>query len=275
MKTTTYILGLAMLAFATSSCDRRDDNTPDSTMVVQENESAEYAVEVDAIADEAYDASQSTALKSATVTGNYLTDCAVITLNATELNKVLTIDFGTGCVGEDGKTRTGKVIITTQSFTELNFERTFTFDNYTVNGNAIAGTIIKTITKNDAENSRTADISEDITITLANNGGTISRSAELVRVYNYGVVGLLSDNQLTTWGETVFINTQGNTMTKNVSESTPLLYKTACRQVVSGLMEITFGTNNVWTVNFGDGSCDNLATASNGENSWVIRLRKS
>jgi len=274
MKTTTYILGLAILAFATSSCDRRDDNTPDSTMVVQENESAEYAVEVDAIADEAYDAAQANALKSATVTANYITDCAILTLNLAETTKVLTIDFGTGCVGKDGKTRTGKIIITTESFTETNFQRTFSFDNYTVNGHAIAGNITKTITNNIDANSRLADISEDITITLADNNGTLTRAAELVRLYEFGTLGLVGDNKFTTWGETVFTNAQGNTMTKNVAEATPLIYKTACRQVVSGIMEITFGTNNVWSVNFGDDTCDNLATASNGENSWVIRLRK-
>lgn len=274
MKTTTYILGLALMALTISSCDRRDDNTPDSTMVVQENESAEYAVEVDAIADEAYDAAQADALKSAAVTANYITDCAILTLDMTETTKVLTIDFGTGCVGEDGRTRTGKIIITTESFTETNFQRTFSFNNYTVNGNAVAGNITKTITNNIDANSRLADISENITITLANNKGTLTRTAELVRLYEFGTLGLVSDNKFTTWGETIFTNAQGNTMTKYVDEATPLIYKTTCRQVISGIMELDFGNDNVWSVNFGDGTCDNLATASNGENSWVIRLRK-
>jgi hypothetical protein len=273
MKTTSYLLGIALIAATFTSCQKDDDATPDSTMVVQENESAEYAVEIDAIADEAYEAAQAAALKSVKV-NSYLSDCATVTLTGAENTKTLTIDFGTECVGKDGRTRTGKIIVTTQSFTETNKLRTFSFDGYTVNGHAITGEITKNITNNIDTNSRLAEISEDITITLADNQGTLTRSAQLTRLYEFGTSSIVADNRFTTWGQTIFTNAMGRTITKTVAESTPLLYKTICRQVVSGIMTIDFGNDKNWTINFGDGSCDNLATASNDENSWVIRLRK-
>jgi hypothetical protein len=272
MKTTSLILGLAMMAFFAVSCDK-EDTTPDSSIVVQETESEEFGVEIDAIADEAFETAEAAALKSATPMC-YLTDCATVTLTKSETVNVLTVDFGSGCVGYDGKTRTGKIIITTESFAETNKLRTFSFDGYTVNGHAISGTIEKNITNNLDANSRLAVISEDFTIELANNKGTLTRTAELTRLYEFGTVGLVRDNRFTTWGITQFTNAKGQSITKTVLEATPKLYKTICRQVVSGIMTIDFGNDKVWTVNFGDGTCDHLATVTNGEDSWVVRLRK-
>lgn len=261
------------MAFATVSCNRNDDDVPDSSVVVQENESAEYAVEIDAIADEAFDAAQAAALKSVAA-NSYLTDCAVVTLNQSEAVKVLTIDFGTGCMGYDGRTRTGKIIVTTQSFTETNKVRTFSFDAYTVDGNAVAGSITKNITRNIDANSRLAEISEDVTVTLADNQGTLTRTADLTRFYEFGTVGLVRDNQFTTWGQTVFTNAKARTITKTVAEAAPLLYKTACRQVVSGIMSVVLDNDKSWTIDFGNGTCDHVATATNGDDTWVIRLRR-
>lgn len=274
MKTTSLIFGMAMMAFCFASCEKNDERTPDSSIVVEETNSEEFAVEVDAITDEAWEVAQTSELKSGTASNCYLTDCAVVTLDNSGDTKVLTIDFGTGCIGADGKTRTGKIIVTTQSFTETNKLRTISFSNYAVNGNAVEGSISKNISNYIDEHSRLAEITEDITVTLADNKGTLTRVADLTRLYEFGTIGLLRDNKFTTWGTTQFTNAKGRTVTKTVLEATPLLYKTVCRQVVSGIKTIDFGNDKVWTINFGDGTCDHLATASDGENTWVIRLRR-
>ncbi|MFT3737245.1 MAG: hypothetical protein QM786_00625 [Breznakibacter sp.] len=274
MKNILLFSCLAMMAFYTVSCNKDDDNTPDSSIVVQETDSEEYAVEIDAIADEGFDMMELSQLKSGNVGYCYLTDCAVVTLDESEAIKVLTIDFGTGCVGADGKVRTGKIIVTTESFTETNKLRTFLFDGYTVSGNAVTGSIVKTITNDMDANSRLAGISEDITIALAGDKGTLTRSADLTRLYEFGTLGAIRDNKFTTWGTTLFTSSQGRTVTKTVDEETPLLYKTACRQVVSGTKTIDFGNGKVWTVNFGDGTCDHVATITDGENTWLVWLRK-
>jgi hypothetical protein len=272
MKTTSLFFCLAIMAFLTASCNK-EEITPDSSIVVEETNSEEYGVEIDAIADEAYEIAEANSLKSAT-TMCYLNDCAVVTFDKSESIKVLTVDFGSGCVGNDGKTRTGKIIITTESFSETNKLRTFSFDGFTVNGNAVSGTIEKNITNNIDSNSRLAVISESIIIALAGDKGTLTRTAELTRLYEFGTIGQVRDNKFTTWGTAQFTNAKGRTITKTVLEATPLLYKTVCRQVVSGVKTIDFGNGKVWSVNFGDGTCDHLATVTDGGNTWVIRLRK-
>ena len=109
---------------------------------------------------------------------------------------------------------------------------------------------------------------------MANGKGTLSRTAELTRLYDFGTLGLVRDNKFITWGSTVFTNANGRSITKTVLEATPLLYKTICRQVVSGVKSVDFGNGKVWSVNFGEGVCDQLATVTDGQNTWVIRLRK-
>lgn len=270
MKTKSMIVGLMLTAAIAVSCDRNDDQ-PNSAMVVEENELAVDANEIDAIVDEAYEAA-STELKSASADGGYLSTCAIITLDKSSTVKVLTIDFGTGCQGKDGKTRTGKIIITTESFTDTNKLRTITFDGYTVNGKQVEGTIEKTITLIVDANVKVAQISEDLTFVLPDNKGTATRVANITRRYEFNTLGAVVDNKLYTWGETIFTRANGRVLTKTIDETTPLLYKTVCKQTVSGIMTLDFDGDKTWTIDFGNGVCDRLATATDGEKTWVVVL---
>jgi hypothetical protein len=76
---------------------------------------------------------------------------------------------------------------------------------------------------------------------------------------------------MTTWGQVNITRPNGNQITRTVSQATPLFYKNSCHQFVSGIASITVNSNN-YTVDFGNGSCDDVATGSNGTNTWIINL---
>jgi hypothetical protein len=66
--------------------------------------------------------------------------CPSITISSGAFPKTITINYGTGCSGFNGSTRSGKIIINvTEKRTVLNATRTVTFDNYYFNGIKLEG----------------------------------------------------------------------------------------------------------------------------------------
>lgn len=185
--------------------------------------------------------------------GNGILGGAVITRDS--IGKKITIDFGTGVVGRDGKTRTGKIMI---SYTGGNYHSTGaiitqTFVNYTVNGHAISGT--RTITNNGAN---TWTIVAALTITKS-NGKIITwnstRTRSKVNAGEYTITG--SANGTTSNGDTY-----------TITIGTPLNVKLACDNIQGGTITYTRGTKTV-NIDYGYGTgtpCDNQAevTLSNG-----------
>ena len=152
-------------------------------------------------------------------------------------------------------------------------ERKKTFEDFYVDGRKIEGFVNKTITINREDNSRVAEILEDITIIFPGEGGTAHRSASLIREYQFNLHGLLKDNIVTSYGTVEFTRVNGLKMTKTISESDPLVFKVLCHHIVSGVVAITTSNNRALTSDYGEGECDNLATITNGDKTRVIRLR--
>lgn len=275
MKQFRKILVLSLLVIAFTSCQKKEVATAfDETILSQQETQGEEALaDVDLLVDEAVDLNYSQ-LKSATLaTAKYLTDCAVITINNTLSPKVITIDFGASCTGKDGKIRSGKIILTSESFITFPTVSSKSFDNYSVDGKKIQGSIVKTISKDQENNIRTAVISENVTITLPNNEGTATRVANLTRQYQRGVLASAADNRIVSWGTVQFTRVSGVKVTKTVTDAHPLIFNVACHHIVSGIVAITTSSNYTWTIDFGTGDCDNLATLTIGNKTKEIRIR--
>lgn len=274
MKPIKLIFACALMALAIFACQKSElQSSQDETFLsLQETQSEEIANDIDFIADEAIQNNVSP-LKSATLTGtSYLNDCSKITIDTLSSPKVLTIDFGTGCTGKDGKVRSGKIIIKAGSFKTFPSVRTKTFDKYSVDGKTVSGTVVKTILLDKVNNVRTATTKEDITISLPDNQGTIHRVANLTRVYDFDVLGNRSDNKITSWGSVEVTRASGVTMTKTIEESNPLVFTASCHHIVSGIVTITTGNNRSWSINYGTGDCDNTAILSVGGKTREITL---
>jgi hypothetical protein len=275
MKTIKLTFASVLVLVAVFACQKSELQSSQDEILLsqQETQSEEIASDVDFMVDEAVQNNVSQ-LKSASLTGSvYLNDCSKITIDTLSSPKVLIIDFGTGCTGKDGKIRSGKIIVTAASFKTFPTIRTKTFDNYSVDGKSISGSIVKTILQDKVNNVRTATTKENITIILPDNKGTIHRIANLTRIYDFDVLGNRSDNKITSWGNVEFTRASGVTMTKTIEESNPLVFTATCHHIVSGTVTITTSNNRSWSIDYGTGECDNTATLSMGGKTKEITLR--
>lgn len=274
MKKTHLVLLVGLSTIAFFSCNKSESLTPlqtESTNLISEEQAVEVASnDVDAITDEALALKSVSTLRAATAdSSNYLGSCPTLTLDTSKVIKNLTIDFGTNCVGKDGKTRSGKIVINALSFSRLNVERAITFQNFVVNGDTLTGSIKKTFTTVLSLSQRKAHIVENVTVKRAK--GTVTRTTDMYRIYDYNRLLLVRDDRIITWGSASFTNAQGGTLTKTISEITPLVFRVACRRVVKGIQVVTRG-GKTYTTDFGDGTCDSPVTVTDGTNSWTVKL---
>ena len=274
MKVISSLFAIGLVITALVSCQKEDSTIEDAVPVLeQETTVEEILVEVDAMTDEAVTYILNKGKSAAVESGFYLSSCAVITIDNTSDPKVITIDFGTGCTGKDGKVRSGIIIITSTSFVDATSERVKTFEDFYIDGRKVEGTVNKSITINREDPSRVSEILEDITIIFPGEGGTAHRVARLTREYQFNLRGVLRDNIITSYGTVEFTGVNGLKVTKTISESDPLVFKVSCHRIVSGVVTIITSDNRTWTVDYGDGRCDNLATITSGDKTRIIRLR--
>lgn len=277
MKANLIVLASIFAVATLVSCDKTESlsvtQTENSQLIGEEQAVELVSTEIDAIADEALTVKSLSGFRSAAADStSYLGTCATLTLDSTNTKKILTIDFGTNCVGKDGKSRSGKIIITSESFSEvIGITRFIEFSKFTINGDTISGSIRKKTVSFLDLYKRKAYLEENIVIKRKNNGGIAKRIAEVFRIYDINRPALIRDDKITIWGNVEFINTKGATIVKNATELKPLVYRKLCHQIVSGL-EVVVRSEKTLTIDFGDGSCDGIATVTDGTNSWVIKL---
>lgn len=172
------------------------------------------------------------------------------------------IDFGTGVtINHHGTsiTRAGKITITRNGNANLRTE-TIVFDNYSVNGNTIAGTKTRTSTYDSATGTGSSVTSvTDGKITFSDGTATVWTSNK-TRKSNIilDTKGKPSSGTITTDGSTLIKAADGtvvysHTVTKTLTENI------ACgprrHGPVSGTVSTVYNSDNV-SVDFGSGSCD-------------------
>lgn len=267
-----FAMFISIVAFNSCQKDETSATVDEVTVSQQETQTEEALADVDALTDEAVDLHAST-LKSATISESaYLSDCPTITVNKTSNPQVITIDFGTSCTGKDDKVRSGKIVITSTAFNTFPSVRDFTFDNYIVDGKKIEGSLSKTINKDQENNVRTALISENITITFPNSEGKASRVANTTRQYQRNKLLNPADNQIVSWGTSEFTKVSGVKLSKTVTSDKPLVFKISCHHIVSGVVTLT-NDKRTWTIDYGDGSCDNKAVLTEDGKSKEIKIK--
>lgn len=208
--------------------------------------------------------------------------CATVTIEYpedTSFPRIITIDFGEeGCTiirNDEEITKSGKIVteITAPHFIEGS-TKTTTFVDFYVNGNKIEGTRIG---KNEGKNQDGylvfKEEIKDGKITTA-EGQVMQRNHLRIRTM---IEGLLTpkdpkDDVFTIEGSGNGVNSDGKTCEHQIT--TPLMHIRNCPWFVSGTITGTFGDDNV-VIDFGDGTCDNLATKTvNGETKEFELKRK-
>ncbi|MCX6307387.1 MAG: hypothetical protein NTY32_00680 [Bacteroidia bacterium] len=280
MKKTVFLFTLGLACALLPSCQNNgagilnDESAligADSPAVasLDETQLDEAMESVDLLIDEAI-FNHASLLRSTLADNAYLTDCPVITVDTIAVPHVMTIDFGTACTGKDGRVRSGKIIVSATSFKIFPSVRQKTFDNFTVDSRKIEGSVTKTIQKDLINISRTATIKENIQVINTVKGDTISRVSDITRLYKMNVLADKTDDQTLTWGTVVNTRPNGVIFTKTIAEATPLLFQASCRHIVSGIASFENSLGRKWSIDYGDGSCDNKATLTvNGKSKEI------
>jgi hypothetical protein len=201
--------------------------------------------------------------------------CAIYTISDStpgSYPKTLTLDFGTGCSSVDGILRKGK--LTYQFSGPLLFPGTtvnVTFSNYVVNGYGLAG--VYKITNNSSESapvSLTTQVTNGI-ITYPNLSN-YHYSHNKTYIQKAGLSTLdMSDDVYSITGNSSFTASDESTLVFNVT--TPLVKAFSCHNISAGVLSFTYDQSVTGSIDFGDSTCDNLATVTVGTISRQVILR--
>ncbi|MCD6180241.1 MAG: hypothetical protein J7K39_10105 [Bacteroidales bacterium] len=270
----TMTLSLAFLA----SCEKTDetlDLTAEEALAQVQDEALATALfdEVIEIGEEA-EAADNT--KSTEISAGYrLSECTTITREYNEDSRVITIDFGEeNCEGADGKLRRGKIIIERTGFyfwSEVT--ATYTFDNYFVDDNQLTGTKTYTGSFNE-DGTYSSTFITDGSIILADGSGTITWQSERNRLISEGAdTWGFADNRVEVTGFSNGVTSDGIAFSSEIIEPLIRIYQEGCfRFYVAGIVKINKADGTEILINYGDGTCDNLAEVTIDGVTEIIEL---
>lgn len=203
-------------------------------------------------------------------------DCADITVtpNDSTYPKTVTIDFGDGCVGVDGKTRKGKLVLHfTGPVRRPGSVVTLTFVNYYVNRAHIEGVKIFRNLSEPPVHKWSVEVLNG-KVTFPNGRGYQYDGIKNVKQIAGMLTRIVRDDvyQITGRSKTIF----NNNTTVNINTEDALIKKINCPWISEGTLKIKIN-DRVLKLDFGfpnNGSCDNKALLSwnNGNDQRVILL---
>ncbi|MFN8166659.1 MAG: hypothetical protein U0X76_10980 [Bacteroidia bacterium] len=197
--------------------------------------------------------------------------CATVTNDS--INHILTFDFGSGCVGADGKTRAGRVIVnyTGAGYFDPGAEWTMNFDSFYVNSRHVEGT------RHVVNNGFNANNNLTWTITATNM--KVTRTDGSWRTWNSTRTREMTAGYGdSTWVNDIYVingtangsNSNGETVDCIL---TNIQREMSCHWITSGTLTITPSSKPARTIDFGNGSCDDQATVTKNGITRTITLR--
>jgi hypothetical protein len=270
MKTKLIILGViaaTAIGLIFNSCKKDDaaskpTTSTTTTTTANATKSATESVTIDGAFTDAFHQVDQAAKQNP---GKDTLSCPTITLvpfDLTTYPKDLTIDFGTSCTGPDGIVRSGQILAhLTKAYTDSASVTTVTFNNYYVNGNKITGTEIIT---NEGRNSAGHPVFgvQVINGNLYSTSGITTYNSTQQREWIQGYNTLLNpmDDVYLITGSANGVETTGTTY--SITITSPLKVALDCAWIESGTLSITESSLPVITVDYGPGTCDNVATVT-------------
>lgn len=274
----------ALWIFAGTSSCKKDNNTSSSSST-EISSTVELGTE-NAISDN-LNADAENVLNQAAVDNNFsgstpvgvnspmgnLPACATVTITPLQgFPKNISINFGTGCTSSTGITRSGIInIALSDSLRKSGSVAVMTFSNYYVGGFKKEGTVTWTNTKTDTTNSWTRKCDSGKITAPDGRSWTHGGIQTVVQVAGNNTPREIVDNVFLTTGNSTVTNAAGVTRTATITNA--LEKKVACDNIDKGSVKIQ-GPNHYAVIDYGDGTCDRLATISiDGSNPVTILLR--
>lgn len=270
MKNVKILLALLSLGFV--ACNNEGESVNDN-LAVSESINSEIVVEdVESVLDNVSmysDISFGVSALSKTSTlskdghhgeSEYFKDCVDITVELVDETLTTTFVFNGACEDHDGNVITG-TITKVRSLSDAGKERTITFQDLTINGYVVNGTQTFSYVSSNANGN--PEFTSTIDMSIVTNEGTISKvGTKTVEITAGGDTYSCFDDEKTITGSSTFTNASGATFTVEIT--TPLVKPVECRFIASGVKTYTASEGTI-TVDYGDGTCDNIATKTDAE----------
>jgi hypothetical protein len=195
-------------------------------------------------------------------TGNKCFTVTITPLQKDSFPKTVTIDFGTGCKGPDGKIRKGKIITQYTGPLSVPGKKSYTtFNDFFVDSVQVKGTFT-------VENTSTSN-NRSFTTTLV--GGRLvysttrfiewSFTRKLVQTEGNGTPNYPKDDIYKITGSSKATLVNGASIFRWTAEVTePLIKKYTCKYISKGIVRIIYNNTIKVDLNYGSGDCDNKAT---------------
>lgn len=267
------ICSLALFSFILTSCSKdepvaTDLNASEDLVMVEESKEAS---EADVTSDGIFNMLETAYAEIEEDEGrnvSLFTDCVTITITQENGVKFVTLDFGFGCELQNGAVVSGLVHITYGPIQNGTRTINFNFENFVWNNKGVegGGTIFRE--RNNAGGNPQSTIHLNLEISFP-AGLVIAMDGTRVREWIEGVgSGTWMDNVFEVTGNRTVVSNTGFTHYGIVTE--PLRREATCPFFVSGIIEIT-RNGGTGTLNFGDGTCDNIAILTvNGVDHVII-----
>jgi hypothetical protein len=207
-----------------------------------------------------------------------LSTCATLQFDTSVSTNVdtITVNFGSSnCLCNDGRRRRGMLVITyTGKYKDSLAYITITPKNYFVNDNGVSGS--KTV-KNVGHNSQghlVYEITENLSISKADNSGTISFTANRKREWVSGENTLSwTDDTYYLTGSSSGTSAGGRSYTSTIQNALVRVMSANCRKhFTTGIIVHVPDGKPARTIDFGDGSCDDKATVTINNKTYDITL---
>jgi hypothetical protein len=264
-----FVLGIALLASACNDDPMIDDSSEEIASGEITTE-IELATVEDLIQDTETEVDLQLALRS---DSSNISRCATITRVPEEgFPATITIAFGAGCEGPNGRVRAGQILVRqTDSLHLAGAERLLTFNDFSVDRVQISGTRLLT-------NQGTNDLGQPVwdrevmnAEVIFPDGSMLTWNSRYRRTQIRGFdTRIKIDDVFRIVGTTEGVDR--NDIAYRLVISEPMINSRDCRWIQAGQLEVTRG-DAMRTVDFGNGFCDPIATitAPNGQ-SRRIRL---
>ena len=172
--------------------------------------------------------------------------------------KTVTIDFGTGCLGRDGKYRKGKIVsIYTNPMVVPGAKVSTTFVGFSVDSFQIEGTHIAENTSNsNMQGWKVSVINGKVTNTVTNRWVKWNSVKDVLQTEGNGTPSFPLDDVYRITGGAIGSNSGGHTWSANIVD--PLIKKFTCRWIVKGTVRL-MRDGRYALLDYGNGDCDNMA----------------
>jgi len=265
MKTNGKFLAMLLLLIGTSLFSCKKENNEENEMATSEDMALSESTFDQIFKEVDGNASENGLRKS----------YPIVTIDSTISPRTMTIDYGSSnFLCNDGNYRRGKIRVSwTGRYRDVNTVISSTFDNFYQNDNKVEGSKTITNTGRNASGQLTFSIVVDGKITNTANE-VITWKSNRTRTWVSGEnTRIWLDDKYSISGEANGINRNGFTFTTKITS--PLSIDLSCQwRIVAGAIELTPENKPTRTIDYGNGTCDRIATVSVRGRTYTIQLRK-